>query len=109
MGSEWELEPVSHQPPRPDQHPAILIHSHVLGVNKFVLERLDGLIVQLELQLQGPIGHTATLLQKGEDLRDHGIKVHYRPSTCASVASAPGSQKVMSMARYSSMAVWSSA
>ena len=32
-----------------------------------------------------------------------------RPSTCASVVSAWGSQKVISMARYSSMAVASSA
>jgi hypothetical protein len=76
--------------PRPDQHPAILTHGHVLGVDEFVLERLDRVIVHLELQLQGPIGHTPTVPQQGENLLDHGIKVHHRPSTCASAASAWG-------------------
>ena len=34
--------------------------------------------------------------------------IHHQPSTCASAASAWGSQKVMSMARYSAMAADSS-
>src|SRR5439155_5420662 len=37
------------------------------------------------------------------------VQYHGRPSTCASAASAWGSQKVMSMARYIAMAVDSSA
>jgi hypothetical protein len=36
-----------------------------------------------------------------------GIRVHHRPSTCARAASAWGSQKVISMLRYNSMAVMS--
>jgi hypothetical protein len=40
---------------------------------------------------------------------EDGIVIHHRPSTCASIASASGSQNVMSMALYSSMAVESSA
>ncbi len=62
-----------------------------------------------ELALQRPIGHPPSLLEQLDDLVEHRIKVHHRPSTCASAASAWGSQKVMSMARYSSMAVDSSA
>ena len=64
---------------------------------------------RLELQLQRPIGHPPSLLEQLDDLVEHRIEVHHRPSTCASAASAWGSQKVMSMARYSSMAVDSSA
>jgi hypothetical protein len=85
--------------PRPDQHPAIFIHGDVLGVDEFVLERFDGVIVQLQPELQGQIGHTPPASEEGRDLLDHGIKVHHRPSTCDSVASTWGSQKLMSMAR----------
>jgi hypothetical protein len=38
-------------------------------------------------------------LQEFVDLRQDRIKVHHRPSTCASATSAWGSQKVMSIAR----------
>ena len=41
------------------------------------------------------------LSEQSIDLVEHRIEVHHRPSTCASAASAWGSQKVMSMARYS--------
>ena len=49
------------------------------------------------------------LLKQGKNLRQEGIIVHYRSSTCASATSACGSQNIMSMARYISMAVDSSA
>jgi hypothetical protein len=49
------------------------------------------------------------VLEQRKDLDYDGLVVHHRPSTCSSAASAWGSQKVISMARYSSMAVDSSA
>ena len=49
------------------------------------------------------------LLKQGKNLRQEGIIVPYRSSTCASATSACGSQNVISMARYISMAVDSSA
>lgn len=45
------------------------------------------------------------LLEEGKRLGEYGIIAHHRPSTCASVVSTWGSQKVMSRARYISMAV----
>ena len=45
------------------------------------------------------------LLEGGTRRCQNRIRVHYCPSTCASAASVWGSQKVMSMARYISMAV----
>ena len=41
------------------------------------------------------------LLEEGKHLCQEGLIVPHCPSTCASAASACGSQKVMSMARYS--------
>src|SRR6266581_3644712 len=43
--------------------------------------------------------------KEGKHLCQEGIIVHYRSSTCASAASAWGSQNVISMARYISIAV----
>ena len=56
-------------------------------------------------------GHAAfgTAMQSCAAPRQEGLTRHGRSSTCASAASASGSQKVMSMARYSSMAVVSAA
>jgi hypothetical protein len=44
-------------------------------------------------------GATLFRLEPRADRRLDGVIIHYRPSTCASTASACGSQKVMSMAR----------
>jgi hypothetical protein len=46
--------------------------------------------------LKGPIGHSTTTAKEVYDLIKHRIKVHHRPSTCASAASASGRQKVIS-------------
>jgi hypothetical protein len=51
----------------------------------------------------------ALLLKEGKHLWQDSLIVHQHPSTCASAASASGSQKVISMAQYSLMAVSSSA
>jgi hypothetical protein len=45
------------------------------------------------------------LLKEGKGLCQDGLIGHYYPSTCASAASAWGSQNAMSMVRYSAMAV----
>jgi hypothetical protein len=54
--------------PGPDQHFALGIDRQLLGVDEFVLERLDGLVIQLELQLEDAIGYTASLAQQVLDL-----------------------------------------
>jgi hypothetical protein len=44
-------------------------------------------------------------LVKGKHLGQDSIVVHHRPSTCVSAASTWGSQKVISIDRYISIAV----
>src|SRR6516162_1077902 len=62
-------------------------------------------LIQLEPALKHPIGHALLLLEERDHVGADSIVVHQRPSTCASAASVCGSQNVMSMARYSAMAV----
>jgi len=57
-----------------------------LRIDKFVLERLDLVIVQLQLQLQNPIGDPTAAPEQLDDLVDHRKEVHHRPSTCACAA-----------------------
>ena len=64
--------------PGPDQHFALVIDRELLGVDEFVLERLEGLVIQLELELEDAIGHPAALAQQLLDLLQHLIKVHRR-------------------------------
>jgi hypothetical protein len=49
------------------------------------------------------------LLEQCNDLLEDGVVIHHGFSTCASAASACGSQNVIAMARYNSMAAESSA
>ena len=81
----------------PNEHLALLVGGQLLGMDEFVLQGLNGLVIQLELQFQRPIGHTSATLEEGDNLIQHDVKVHHRPSTCASAASACGSQKLISM------------
>src|SRR5262245_47851848 len=94
---------------KPDQHCAFLVHGHPLHLDEFHLQVGEIVVLQTKLALKGPIGHATVPAEELDDLFQHRIKVHHRPSICASAASAWGSQKVMSMLRYSSMAVDSSA
>ncbi len=82
----------------PDQHPAVLIHGDALGVDEFIRQGGECLVVELEAELQGPVRHPPLPLEEVTDLGQEGIEVHHCPSTCASVASAWGRQKVMPMA-----------
>src|SRR5262249_41134421 len=68
-----------------------------------------GLVIQVELELQRPIGDPTALGEEILDLVKHVIEVHQYSSTWASAASVWGSQKVISIPRYISTAVASSA
>src|SRR5262245_49618242 len=91
--------------PDPDQHVTVLVHSHALGFEELLLQIVEDLIVQLELAFKGAVGDSPTLAEEFHNLIEHHVEVHQRPSTCASAASTSGSQKVIAMARYRSMAV----
>src|SRR5215475_6681634 len=58
----------------------------------------------MELDLERSIGQPASLLEELDNLVDHLIEVHHRPSTCASTASVSGSHNVISISRYMSIA-----
>jgi hypothetical protein len=83
----------------PDQHVAVLIHGDPPGFDELLLQVVEDVIVQLELTFEGAIGDSASPSEEFEDIVEQRVEVHHRPSTCASTASACGSQKVMSMAR----------
>ena len=76
----------------------------MFGIDEVFLERFEGLVIELQTQFEDPIGQALLLLEERDDLRQDGIIVHYRSSTCASAASVCGSQKVISIARYSARA-----
>src|SRR5882724_396135 len=79
-----------------------------LGLYGLQFHIVEDIIIQMKLAIEGAIGDPPTLVEEFPHVIEQLIKVHHRPSTCTSAASAWGSQKAMSMARYRAMAVWSS-
>ena len=67
------------RPTRPDQDTVVLIHRQALAVNDLVLEGLEVLVIELEVQLEGPIGQASTPLQHGHCLVQHLLKGHGLP------------------------------
>jgi hypothetical protein len=61
---------------RPDEDPATLIHSQLLGMDDVFLEVFQLLIIQVKSPFERPIGHSPLALDKCEDLLQHLIKVH---------------------------------
>src|SRR5262249_23570779 len=92
---------------RPDQDATVFIHRQLFRIDQVFFERFQQVVIELQAQFEDPIGKTVLPLQERQGLGQDGIVVHYRPSTCASTASVWGSQKVISMAWYISMAVMS--
>ena len=62
-------------------------HREPLALDEFDLEILQRLVIELELPLEGAIGHTAPLAQQRDHLIHHGDKVHL-------VSSLPGALPV---------------
>src|SRR5215813_10811263 len=91
--------------PGPDEHLALFIHRQLFGVYEVSFQVFKGLIIELQPALEYPIGNALLLLQQRQHLGQDRIVVHHRSSTCASTASAWGSQNVMSIDWYISMAV----
>src|SRR5262249_49559855 len=65
---------------KPYQHSAISIYGLSFGLDDFVFEPFDVLIIQLEAQLESSIGDASFPLQQVEYLGQDHIKFHYRPS-----------------------------
>src|SRR5215510_5859546 len=60
----------------PDQHFAVFIDSDTLRLDELFLERLQVLVVQLELELERTIGDPPAGSQQDYDLVQYLIKVH---------------------------------
>jgi hypothetical protein len=65
---------------KPYQHSAVSIYGLLFGLDDFIFERCNVLIIQLEAQLEGSIGDASFPLQQVEYLGQDRIKVHHRPS-----------------------------
>ena len=76
----------------PDQATAVVIDHVGVCVENFVLERLQVVVVQTELQLEGAIGHAASALEHRHCLIEHLLEGHGRPSP--TLAMMPGESKV---------------
>src|SRR5262249_25648159 len=65
----------------PNQATAVVIDHLWVGVQEFVLEILEGIIIQVELPFERAIGHAASPLEQGNRLIESLLKGHGRPST----------------------------
>jgi hypothetical protein len=65
----------------PDQATAVVIDQVWVGVQKFVLEVLEGISIQVELPFECLISHTAAPLEHRPHLIENLLKGHRRPST----------------------------
>ena len=61
---------------RPDEDVAPLIDRQALALDEFVLHILQRCVVELELPLEGAVGHAAPLAQEGDHVIHHRHKVH---------------------------------
>jgi hypothetical protein len=68
---------------RPHQYSAILIDSQAPGVDKFVLESLKVVIIQIEPYLEGAIGYPSLVLEQIEHLGQNCVECHGQPSAWA--------------------------
>jgi hypothetical protein len=61
---------------------AVFIHRQELAINEFVLEGLQVRVIQLEVQLERPIGQASTPLEHRYGLVQDLLKGHGHPSLC---------------------------
>jgi hypothetical protein len=61
---------------RPDEDTVRLIDREALALNELVFERFQMRVIELKLQLEGPIRQAAPLAQEGNRLIHHRDKVH---------------------------------
>jgi hypothetical protein len=60
-----------------------------LGLDEFVLERFERLVIQLELDLERAIRHPLALTEQVYHLIQDGIQVHVEPSNLSGGAVGP--------------------
>jgi hypothetical protein len=60
----------------PDKDTIALIPGDLVCIEEFVFEGLQGLVVQVKLHFEGPVGHPPPLAQQGDHLIQDRDKVH---------------------------------
>src|SRR5262249_39819303 len=60
----------------PDQHAPVVIPGDLLCVEEFILEIIEGLLIQVKLALERPIRHTLALAQEIDNVIEEGVEVH---------------------------------
>ena len=63
----------------PDQHLPGLVNGQTLGLEEFILQGLQGLIVQRELQLERTVRYPAATSEEIHNLVEHVVKIHHPP------------------------------
>jgi hypothetical protein len=51
-----------------------------LGVDEFLLEGLQGVVIQVKLEFERPVGDASSLSKEFHDLVKHCVKFHHRLS-----------------------------
>ena len=72
----------------PDEATAVVRDDVWVGVEEFILERLQVVVVQTELQREGTIGHAAAALQHGQRLVQHLLEGHHFSLRCAGMSAS---------------------
>src|SRR5262249_17455974 len=62
--------------PCPDQDAPVFVHRQTSGVDEFVLDCLQGFIIQMELDLERSICNALALAEEIDDLIEDGVKAH---------------------------------
>src|SRR6266699_3824232 len=62
--------------PNPGQDAPILVQRNALSINQFFLEDIEILVIQIEAQLEGAIGHTSLAFEERDDLLEDFIECH---------------------------------
>ncbi len=66
----------------------MLISRELLGLDEFLFEGFEGLLIQVELDLQCPVCHALPLTEQGNHLIEDGVKVHRDPPKLKSLPPA---------------------
>ena len=61
---------------RPDQHLAVLVHGQALGLDEFVLQVFQVVVIELELPLERAVGHAPLALEQLVYLRQDLLERH---------------------------------
>ena len=74
----------------------MLISRELLGLDEFLFENFESLLIQVELDFQCPVCHTLPLTEQSNHLIEDGVKIHRDPPT----RSSEGGNAAMSSLSY---------